>query len=186
LAKIGLTDRITVAMDNINYGRSAYAIKGKESEGRVIYEKGIADAIAVFKEACTIGDPFILLAVEYTLLILERQFCNKSDKAAITSLNKAIVGFDDAFLALKTVDEPSYTATETTFPHDTNYRYKEYPKDAYHIAFASHKARLQNFLRTPGFDPIEKALLKQRIANIPVAQDGYLEKQKKVFTQEKI
>jgi len=178
----GFVTRITVAMDSINYGRRAYAVKGKESEGRVIYEDGIAAAMSVFKEAYTIGDPFILLTVEYTLLILEKQFCSKSDKATINSLTKATASFDDAFLALKTVDDPCYTATETTFPHDRNYRYKGYPKDAYHIAFASHKTRLQNFLRTPGFDPIEKELLRQRIDNIPAAHSGYVEKQKKAFS----
>jgi len=179
---IGLVSRINAAMRKIDYGRRAYAVKGKADEGRAIYENGIAEAIAVFKEACTIGDPHILLLIEYTLLILERQFCNKSDKATITSLNKAVAGFDDAFLALKASENPHYTLSDDMFPHDTNYRYKEYPKDAYHIAFASHKARLQNFLRTPGFDPIEKELLQQRIANIPIAHDAYLEKQIKAFT----
>jgi hypothetical protein len=33
-------------------------------------------------------------------------------------------------------------------------------------------------LKTPGIDPIEKALLKQRFANLPAAQNGYIEKQK--------
>jgi hypothetical protein len=36
-------------------------------------------------------------------------------------------------------------------------------------------------LRTPGVDPIEKTLLKQRLANLPTAQNGYMEKQKKVL-----
>jgi hypothetical protein len=30
-----------------------------------------------------------------------------------------------------------------------------------------------------GINPIEKALLKQRLANLPTAQGGYIEKQKK-------
>jgi len=76
-----------------------------------------------------------------------------------------------------------YQGSESMFPHDTNYRYKGYPKDAYHIAFASHKTRLQNFKRTPGFEPIEKELLQQRIDNIPAAHSGYLEKQKKAFAK---
>jgi hypothetical protein len=36
-------------------------------------------------------------------------------------------------------------------------------------------------LRTPGIDPIEKTLLKQRLTNIPAAQNGYIEKQKKAL-----
>jgi len=62
-----------------------------------------------------------------------------------------------------------------------NYRFKGYAKDAYHLAFISHHARLKNNVRTSGLDPIEKELLKQRIVNIPAAQDSYLEKQKKAF-----
>jgi len=51
--------------------------------------------------------------------------------------------------------------------------------DAYHIACISHKTRLQNILKTPGLDPIEKALLKQRLVNLSAGQSGYVEKQRK-------
>ena len=47
----------------------------------------------------------------------------------------------------------------------------------------AHRTRLQNILRTPGIDPIEKALLKQRFANLSTGQNGYAEKQKKVLKQ---
>jgi len=36
-------------------------------------------------------------------------------------------------------------------------------------------------LRTPGVDTIEKALLKQRLANLATAQKGYIEKQRKAL-----
>jgi len=36
-------------------------------------------------------------------------------------------------------------------------------------------------LRTPGVDPIEKALLKQRFDNLSTAQSGYIEKQGKAL-----
>ena len=36
-------------------------------------------------------------------------------------------------------------------------------------------------LRTPGIDPIEKDLLKQRFANLSTAQNDYMEKQKKAM-----
>jgi hypothetical protein len=49
------------------------------------------------------------------------------------------------------------------------------------IACISHKTRLQNILRAPGIDAIEKALLKQRFSNLATAQSGYIEKQKKVI-----
>jgi hypothetical protein len=53
--------------------------------------------------------------------------------------------------------------------------------DAFHIACISHKTRLQNVLRAPGIDPIEKALLKQRLINLSAGQGGYIEKQKKAL-----
>jgi hypothetical protein len=33
----------------------------------------------------------------------------------------------------------------------------------------------------PGIDQLEKALLKQRFANLAAAQDGYIEKQRKAL-----
>jgi hypothetical protein len=36
-------------------------------------------------------------------------------------------------------------------------------------------------LRSPGIDPIEKTLLKQRLANLSTAQGGYVEKQRKAI-----
>ena len=45
----------------------------------------------------------------------------------------------------------------------------------------AHRTRLGNILRSPGIDPIEKELLQQRLENMPVAQVGYVEKQKKIF-----
>ena len=38
--------------------------------------------------------------------------------------------------------------------------------------------RIQNALRTPGINMTEKAVLKQRIANMKTAQERYLEKQR--------
>ncbi len=177
----GLISSIVEATYSIDAGRKGFATRGKEAEGRISYEDGIAKAMTVFKESYTIADPLTLLLIEYTYITQEKQLCDKSDKDTINSLNKAVESFDDAFLALKTVEDPSYKATETTFPHNKNFRYKGYPKDAYHIAFIAHKTRLQNIIRAPGIDPIEKELLKQRIANLPAAQSGYVEKQKKAF-----
>ena len=66
-------------------------------------------------------------------------------------------------------------------PHHKDYRVSGFPKDSFHIACDSHKTRIKNILRAPGIDPIEKSLLKQRLANLPTAQNGYVEKQKKAL-----
>ena len=183
MAKIGLVNSVYEAAANIDLGRKGFAIRGKEQEGRLSYEDGIAKALSAFSEAQSTADPQTMILAEYTFLYQELQFCEKSDKDSLNSLTQAIQSFDDAFLALKAVEGSSYKTAEQIIPHHKKYRVGDgFPKDSFHIACISHKTRLQNILRSPGIDPIEKALLKQRLANLPVAQKGYIEKQKKVLT----
>ena len=178
----GLINRITTATARIDYGRKGFAIIGKEREGRISYEEGIATAMTAFQEAQASADPQTILLAEYTFITQELEFCEKIDKAAISSLTRAIRFFDDAFFALKAVEGLHYEAVEQTFPHDGKYRVKGYPMDAYHIACIGHKARLKNILKTPGLDPIEKALLNQRLDTLTAGQEGYVEMQKKALT----
>ena len=177
----GLVDSIITATAGIDFGRKGFATRGKEQEGRISYEKGIALALSVFKEAQASTDPQIMILVEYTFLTQEIQFCDTSDKDSLNSLAKAIQSFVDAFRALQAVEKPGYKIAEETYPLIGKYRVGGFPKDSFHIACISHKTRLQNILRAPGIDPIEKTLLKQRFANLSAAQDGYIEKQRKVL-----
>jgi len=181
---IGLIDSINKAAISIDLGRKGFAIKGKAEEGRINYEKGIATAMTAFKEAQASADPQTILLVEYTFIAQELQFCEKSDKAAISSLSRGIRFFDDAFLALEMVkDKVLYQCADKVIPHDSEYRIKGYPMDSFHIAIKGHKGRLQNILKTPGLDPIEKALHKQRLDAIKAGQKGYLEMQRKVLLE---
>ena len=178
---IGLASRISEAVINIDAGRKGFATKGKAEEGRISYETGIAEAMAAFKEAQKTANPETIILAEYTFLSQELEFCHESDKYSKNSLIKALQRFDDAFLALQAVEEPEYKIVENVFPHDKDYRFKGFPLDAFHVACGSHRARLQNILRAPGIDPIEKELLIQRLDNLPTAQEGYVEKQKKAL-----
>jgi hypothetical protein len=179
---IGLVSSIADAAVSIDLGRKGFATRGKAEEGRIFYERGIAKALTAFKEAQTTADPQTIILAEYTFLTQELQFCEKSDKDSITSLTKAIQSFDDAFLALKVVEDRTlYQAVEQSIPHSKEYRVSGFPKDSFHIACGSHKTRIQNMLKTPGIDPIEKALLKQRFTNLSAAQNGYIEKQRKAL-----
>jgi len=178
----GLINRITIATAAIDYGRKGFAIRGKEQEGRISYEDGIAKAMTAFKEAQATSAPQIILLAEYTFITQELEFCEKTDKDAISSLLRAIRFFDDAFLALEAVgNKTQYQGAEKTIPHDGKYRIKGYPMDSFHIAIKGHKGRLQNILKTPGLDPIEKALLKQRLDTIKAGQEGYIELQRKAL-----
>jgi hypothetical protein len=189
LDKIGLTLKISDAVINIYLGRKGFATKGKEQEGRVFYEKGINEALSAFKEAsnqrfAAAADPETILLAEYTFITQELEFCEKTDKAAISSLSRGIRFFDDAFLALEMVkDKTLYQCADKVIPHDSEYRIQGYPMDSFHIAIKGHKGRLQNILKTPGLDPIEKTLLKQRLDTIKAGQEGYVELQGKTLTK---
>ena len=85
------------------------------------------------------------------------------------------------FWRFKPLKKRATKPRKKTYPHDKEYRVNGFSKDSYHIAFSSHKTRLENILRPPGIDPIEKSLLTQRLANLPAAQNSYIEKQKKAL-----
>jgi len=175
----GLVNSIINAALSIDSGRKGFAIIGKEREGRINYEDGISMAMTAFQQAQASADPHALILAEYTFITQEFQLCDKSDKETHDSLTKAIESFDDAFLAVKALDESNCKSVDCFFPRNSKYRVNGFPKDSFHIACVSHKTRLQNVLRSPGIDPIEKALLKERFANLSAAQGGYVEKQKR-------
>jgi hypothetical protein len=184
LAKTGLVSSIYQAAINIDFGRKGFAIRGKEQEGRLSYERGIAQAMTAFKEAQTIADSETILLAEYTFITQELEFCEKTDKDAISSLTQALQFFDEAFLVLKIIKNKTlYQAVDKSLSHKREFRFKGFPKDAFHVAFGSHKARLMNILKTPGLDPIEKALLKQRLVNISTGQKKYVEMQRKALAK---
>jgi hypothetical protein len=182
LDKTGLLVRITIAVNEIALGRIGFDTEGGESEGRIHYKKGLADAMTAFQEAQSSHDLEILIFAEYTFLGQELQFCNPAETQTIASLTQAIQSFDDALLILGVVDDVSrYLDAGKAFPHQDKYRVHGMPKDAFHIACISHRTRLQNILRAPGINLTEKLLYQQRFANMSAAQSVYLEKQKKAF-----
>ncbi|MCL2443838.1 MAG: hypothetical protein FWD13_10305 [Treponema sp.] len=177
----GLLLKILNASAAIDFGRKGFATRGKAEEGRISYETGINWALSVFRDAQSTIDPNAIILIEYTFLSQELQFCDETDKDSLSSLKKAIESFDDAFLALKAVEDSNYIIADQTHPRDKKYRVGDFPKDSFHIACGAHRTRLKNILRSPGIDPIEKALLKQRFSNMSTAQKGYIEKQRKAL-----
>ena len=175
---LGLVNRISAATLNIDFGRKAYAVKGKAEESRISYETGISEAMTIFQEVQYTADPQTIILAEYTFLTQELEFCTDTDIDSRSSLTQAIQSFNDAFLALQAVEDPYYKVADKTHPYSGKYRINGFPKDSFHIACISHKTRLKNILRAPGIDQIEKELLHQRLVNLPIAQKRYLEKQK--------
>jgi hypothetical protein len=74
LALIGLIDSINEAVVNIDAGRKGFATRGKEQEGRISYEDGIAKALCAFETVQTIADPQTIILAEYTFLIQELEW----------------------------------------------------------------------------------------------------------------
>ena len=57
--------------------------------------------------------------------------------------------------------------------------------DSFHVAVNGHIGRLQNILKSPGIDPIEKALLNQQLETIKAGQEGYVGLQGKALQKSK-
>jgi hypothetical protein len=150
-----------------------------EHDGRLLYEDGISIAFATFKNAQASADPHTMILVELTFLQQEFQSCNEADTITLSSLTRAMQSFEDALRSLKIVgDNTLYQGAEATYPTASKYRYHGFPRDAVHLACAAHRTRLQNSLRTPGINMIEKAVLTQRAANMTAIQAAYTEKQR--------
>lgn len=182
--RAGFLDKILASATNIYEGRLGLDSDGGEHEGRINYQGGLALAMDAFTQIQTqsADDVDMFIVAEYTFLSQERQFCDPQDTKAITSLNKAIQEFDEAFLVLGVLQNAAiYRYLDKAFSHRPEFRYRKMPKDAFHVACAGHKARLDNILKAPGINLFEKELLKQRYANMATAQSAYWEKQKKII-----
>jgi hypothetical protein len=179
----GLLSSILLSTANIDKGRKNLSTDGLEHVGRLYYEDGISLALTTFKDAQTSADPQTMIWVELMYLQQDFQFCEESDTITRSSLTQAIQSLEDALRSLKTVENGTlYKAAETTYPTATKYRYHGFPRDAVHLACTAHRTRLQNSLRTPGINMIEKAVLTQRVANMTTIQSAYAEKQRKALS----
>jgi hypothetical protein len=181
LDRLGLLDSLVSSATDIDVGRKGLATDGKEHEGRIFYEDGIAGALAAFQEAKTITDPQTFILAELVFLKQELQFCSKSDNNTKNSLTQAVESFNDALRSLKAVQGKYYRTAEETYPQNPKYRFRQMPKDAFHLACIAHRTRIQNILRVPGMNMTEKAVYQQRLENMTIAQNSYFNLQKKVL-----
>jgi hypothetical protein len=167
---------------HIDAGRKGLATTGEEPEGHTRFDQGISGALTAFKEAEADGNPQILVLADLDYLPQEVQICGENAKATRTSLTRAIHEFDDALLAFEAVQDSRYVITEKTFQHSPKQRYQGFPKDSFHLACISHRTRIQNILKVPGMNPIERAVYEQRLSNMVTAQSSYIQFQKKIVT----
>jgi hypothetical protein len=152
LDRAGFLDKIIASVTNIYKGRQGLDTDGGEREGRISYQGGIALALDTFQkiQAQTAEDLQLLILAEYSFIGQELEFCDSADTNAITSLEKALIEFDEAFLAFKVLQNTEgYKFVEQVFSHRRECRYRGMPKDAFHIACAGHIARIKNILKSP-------------------------------------
>jgi hypothetical protein len=181
LDKTGLLDNLIDCVAHIDAGRKGLATTGEEPEGHIRFDRGISGALTAFKEAEADGDPQTIVLAESVFLQQELQFCDETAKATRTSLTRAIKEFRDALLAFEAVQDSRYVITEKTFQHSPKQRYQGFPKDSFHLACISHRTRIQNILKVPGMNPIERAVYEQRLSNMITAQKSYIQFQKKML-----
>lgn len=183
MERTGLLAKVYDSASFIDQGRKWLDTDGLEHDGRIIYKSALVRGLEAFREAQSLAgeDLHTLFAAEYTFLTQELEVCAPQDAKAGASLSKALKEFDEAFLALEVLQNPEgYASVEKTYSIRLEFRYRGMPKDAFHVACGGHKVRINNILKSPGINLLEKELLKQRYANMETAQSVYLEMQKKI------
>jgi hypothetical protein len=177
-----LISNVFQAVQQIDFGRTGLSTAKKERKGRISFENGIALALSTFQEVRSSRNPKALILIESTYVKQELNFCNPEATDTRSSLTTAYRELEDCLRSLKIVANPAaYRQADKTHSTDPKKRVQGCPKDAFYQSCVSHITRLQNFSRTPGQTLIEKALYKQRIANMRTAQAAYLELQKKAL-----
>jgi hypothetical protein len=179
-----LLNSLIAFANDIDAGRKGLAADGMEHEGHISFDRGISGALTAFKESGADGDPQTLVLAESVFLQQELQFCGETAKATRTSLTRAVQEFNDALLAYEAVQDKRYIITEKAFQHSPKQRYQGFPKDSFHMACISHRTRIQNILKVPGMNPIERSVYEQRLANMIIAQNSYLALQKKALNEQ--
>ena len=182
--RTGLLDNIILSETYIAQGRKWLDTDGYERDGRLSYRRGLDLAMEAFQAVGLLAaeDLELALLAEYTFIAQALELCDPADAQATSSLKNALLSFDDAFLTLNAVaDATLYKGAEMTHPHSAKYRIKDMPRDAFHIMCIAHRTRINNILRSPGVNLLEKNLLVQRLANITAAQAAYLDKQRQIL-----
>ncbi|MDR0639274.1 MAG: hypothetical protein LBG27_10330 [Spirochaetaceae bacterium] len=150
MEQTGLLNDVLVGAFRINEGRKGFAIPGKERQGRISYEEGIALALAAFQKVQRNGDPRTIILVEMTFLTQEQQFCTKDDVNTRNSLAYAIQSFRDALRSLEVVENAAeYKIAEKTYLTDPKKRVQGFPADAFYQACCSHQTRSATFFALP-------------------------------------
>jgi hypothetical protein len=176
----GLLVKIVLSVERINFGRKGLAIEGRAEEGRASFSDGLLIALDIFKEVHDnmVDDIETAIRIENAYQTEERRYCNDAEPEVLTSTTAALESFEDALRAFETVQDATiYQWVNKSYPRNRKYRYCGMPKDALHIACMANYTRINNTLRTPGINSIERQVFEQRQKNMKAMQSAYLAKQ---------
>jgi hypothetical protein len=173
------------AVSYIAQGRLGLETDGEEHEGMAAFKKGIAIAAELYTEVMKTGDPELMLLAEYTYMSEELEHAETDETGAEASAAAAVQSFDDALLALKAVADPTmYAGVELALPHCGQWRYKGFPRDAFHVACLAHKTRIKNGLSRFGVNRRDRSLAELRVIVFTAAQNEYTKKQQAVLAKD--
>jgi hypothetical protein len=178
MEKTGLSIDIARAAAMIARGQRNLEITGKAEAGLLDFQAGHALAMRTFQEAVASGDVELVMLAENLFVTQELSESKGDEPEATASAEAALQSFDDAFLVLQIVDDPVvYRGAELAFPHRGQWRYKDLPRDAFHVAVIAHKTRLKNGLSRIGLPKLDRELAKARIAALGAIQQVYCAQQ---------
>jgi hypothetical protein len=189
LVKNGQRGDIAYAVRAIEEGRTKHFTPGQAEEGLAAFMEGSALLKQSFLDAKATGDIETILRAEYDFLSNAIIEGDSDETFAKSSAEAGLEVIEDALNALKALAlGDAYKAVDLAYPrHDKRaWRFKDMPKDAFHVFCASHKSRLQNGLSRFGVSKIDRELVKLRIDTINAIEEIYCERQRQtlVFCRE--
>jgi hypothetical protein len=168
----------------IEQGRRKHFTEGQAEDGLRGFKEGSAALHQTFTAALATKDLELILSAEYYFLEAGIEEGAPDEIFAKGSAEAGLEVIEDALLALQAVaDSTMYKGVELAYPHHDKkrWRYKDMPKDAFHVFCASLKSRLQNGLTRFGVSQIDRDLVKLRVDTISASEDIYCEKQRQAL-----
>jgi hypothetical protein len=185
LAKNGSSIDIENAVTLIEEGRRLHFVEDTAVQGLKRFKEGNYLLKKAFLDAKATNDLEVILNAEYDFLAAEIAMGDPDETLAKGSAEAGIEVIEDALNALKALAlGNAYKAVDLAYPHHDkrSWRYKDMPKDAFHVFCASHKSRLQNGLKRYGVSTIDRDLITMRVDTISAIEEAYCAMQRQILS----
>ncbi|WP_320170452.1 hypothetical protein [Maridesulfovibrio sp.] len=173
---MGKTGLLFKLGSKLNDDWEAYQQKENTPEA-IAFQNGLKDTLGMYKELAEYQDPEAILKAEQIALIQEKEFANSAEM--VNSIKPGLTQLDEARQSLELVhDSEAYHKAASTYAGKR--KQGGLPLDGFRKFIKSHQARLTNRLKADGSHE-EKNILRQRKANLKVANEAYIKLQKKAL-----